>query len=109
MLSKIESAIRIQQVMRKRGLYISPVEAYDAWTRYSLSQSREWVDLNGRETDETIYRKIRNHIFYYDKEIHLFSLTESLQKTVTAIVESLHFKIRRLVQQLRFYSGRLQH
>jgi tRNA uridine 5-carbamoylmethylation protein Kti12 len=78
MLDKFHNAIRIQRILKQKGFEVSPLEAFDAWTRYSNSVSKDWVEMKNKDSDETIYRRVRNYIVIIDS--HPFEMAKILHK-----------------------------
>lgn len=89
MLGKVRDAIRVQKALANKGMNITPLEAYDSWVRYSLSNDQGWIDIRKNEKDETIYRKVRRHVTSVDENVHLIKVKDKVEEKLISAVRDL--------------------
>lgn len=89
MLGKVRDAIRVQKALANKGMNVTPLEAYDSWVRYSLSNDQGWIEIRKNEKDETIYRKVRRHVTSVDENVHLIKVKDKVEEKLISAVRDL--------------------
>lgn len=103
MLGKVRDAIRIQKALSNKGMSITPLEAYDSWVRYSLSNEQGWIDIRKNEKDETIYRKVRRHVTSVDQDVHLIRVKDKVEEKLISVVKDLDIIGKQEIQKVLNY------
>lgn len=104
-MNKFTDAIRIQKALARKGVRVSPLEAYDSWVRYSLSQSEGWIDIKKSTKDETIYRKVRNHIREFEEPAELLKVKDKVEEKLTVVKNDLSNLGKQELQKIRRYKN----
>lgn len=107
MLGKVRDALRIQRALANKGLRITPLEAYDSWLRYSLSNDEFWIDIRKNEKDETIYRKVRRHVISLDETVELLKIKDKVEVKIVSVAKDLDTKGKQELQKVLRYKNML--
>lgn len=103
MLGKVRDAIRVQKALANKGMNVTPLEAYDSWVRYSLSNEEGWIDIRKNEKDETIYRKVRRHVTSVDENVHLLKVKDKVEEKMISVVKDLDIIGKQELQKVLNY------
>lgn len=105
MLGKVRDAIRIQQALANKGLKVTPLEAYDSWVRYSLTNDEPWIDIRRNEKDETIYRKVKRHVVSLDQPVELLKVKDKMEVKIVSVVKDLDNRGKQELQKMLRYKN----
>lgn len=82
MLGRLQDTLRIKNTLAKKGIMVTSLEAYDSWMRYSLSLNQEWVPVRNKDSAETIYRRVKNHIQTIEEPIVLLKVKDRAKERI---------------------------